>query len=870
MKKLFVLCAALCIHGLIQAQGFNYQAVARDANGGVLSSQNLQVEIAIYDGALSDIPTFNELHEVRTNEYGLFTLVIGEGMVQSRPFADLRWDIPGRTLGVKIDIGSGFTDMGRTSLQGVPYSRFANVSEKVTQAQLSELTDVQLTGLSDGQVLKWNVATQSWQPANDNVATGTGASVNTAARLTGDGGQNTPLDIARQGAQNGQVLTWQGSSWQPVTPPGTSYQAGTGIAIQGNTISNTGLTSNTDAGGDLSGKYPNPLVTRLQGRLLSNAAPSNGQVLAWNGSTQRWQPAAINFPSFQAGNGIAIQGNTISNTGITENTNAGGDLSGRYPNPTVLRLRGRLVGNAAPERGQVLAWSGTEWAPIDPAGGSSPWSLAGNNVFYNNGNVGIGLNNPTYLAHLRGSSPSLMLENTSTSGTFIRFKRATDGVNDNYIALGSDGNMFFRAGGNNRIIIDRSNGNIGMGIAVPAERLDVGGAIKIGNTNSSNTGAIRWTGTDFQGRLTNSWVSLTQGGNSPWAESSGHVYYTGTRMGVGLSDPAYLAHLRGSTPSLMIENTATSAVFLRFKRSNDGANDHYIALGSAGGMFFRVGGNDRMTIANTGAVGVGVATPAERLDVNGAIKIGNTTTTNAGAIRWTGTDFQGRKGNEWVSLTEGGGSSLWTQSGSHIHYIGGRIGVGITDPAYLAHLRGSTPALMIESTGNTNPFLRFKRANDGVNDNYIALGSTGNMFFRVGGTDRMAIDGNNGNVGIGTTNPGNRLQVNGDVQVSGKVKRTATGNANMVAIAYGHIDINGAILNGSGNFTTRKLGPGHYQVNIQGESLSGQNYTAVISARGSAPSIATWGVADSNLVVFTHNALGIRADSIFSFVLYKP
>ncbi|HMO41112.1 MAG TPA: hypothetical protein PKC76_13400 [Saprospiraceae bacterium] len=728
MKKLLVLSAALCIHGLIQAQGFNYQAVARDANGAVLSDQTLQVEIAIYDGALSDIPTFNELHEVRTNEYGLFTLVIGEGMVQSRPFTDLRWDVPGRTLGVKIDVGGGFTDMGRTPLQGVPYSRFANVAEKVTQAQLSELTDVQLTGLSDGQVLKWNAATQSWQPANDNVATGTGASVNTAARLTGDGSQNTPLDIARQGAQNGQVLTWQGSSWQPATPPGTSYQAGTGIAIQGNTISNTGLTSNTDAGGDLSGKYPNPLVTRLQGRLLSNTAPSNGQVLAWNGSTQRWQPATINFPSLQAGNGIAIQGNTIINTGITENTNAGGDLSGRYPNPTVLRLRGRLVGSAAPERGQVLGWSGTEWAPIDPAGGSSPWSLAGNNVFYNSGNVGIGLNNPAYLAHLRGSSPSLMIENTATSPIFLRFKRANDGVNDHYIALGSNGNMFFRVGGNDRMTIDNNNGNIGMG----------------------------------------------------------------------------------------------------------------------------------------------TATPIERLDVNGGVKIGNTTSTNAGTIRWTGTDFQGRKGNEWVSLTEGGGSSLWTQSGSHIHYIGGRIGVGITDPAYLAHLRGSTPALMIESTGNTNPFLRFKRANDGVNDNYIALGSTGNMFLRVGGTDRMTIAGNNGNVGIGTTNPGNRLQVNGDVQVSGKVKRTATGNANMVAIAYGHIDTNGAILNGSGNFTTRKLGPGHYQVDIQGESLSAQNYTAVISARGSAPSIVTWGIADFNLVVFTHNTLGIRTDNIFSFVLYKP
>ncbi len=85
------------------------------------------------------------------------------------------------------------------------------------------------------------------------------------------------------------------------------------------------------------------------------------------------------------------------------------------------------------------------------------------------------------------------------------------------------------------------------------------------------------------------------------------------------------------------------------------------------------GSMGKSTIYDNGNVGVGTSSPNEKLEVNGAIVIGNSSadTTKAGTIRWNPetNDFEGFTGKRWRSLTAGSiiyGNSEGNEISKHI------------------------------------------------------------------------------------------------------------------------------------------------------------------------------------------------------------
>ncbi|QAR30304.1 hypothetical protein EQP59_02475 [Ornithobacterium rhinotracheale] len=135
--------------------------------------------------------------------------------------------------------------------------------------------------------------------------------VNATRGVTYDAGSKTVSLPA--GTSTSQVLKWNGSAWAPATDANTTYKGSTSIALSGNSFQREALTGDVSAA-----KNNNSVtVTKIQGKSVASTAPSNGQVLKWNGSA--WAPAtdANSDTNIYKNNGTLSANRTVTMDGKT-------------------------------------------------------------------------------------------------------------------------------------------------------------------------------------------------------------------------------------------------------------------------------------------------------------------------------------------------------------------------------------------------------------------------------------------------------------------------------------------------------------------------------------------------------------------------
>lgn len=128
---LFILATLTITVKAQSPQAINYQAVARDNSGNPLTNRNIGVRVGILSGSSTGTSVYSETHNVTTNQFGLFNIEIGRGVVQSGVFAQINWG--SNTHFAKIDIdqngGTNYQFVGTSQMLSVPYALYAeNIS----------------------------------------------------------------------------------------------------------------------------------------------------------------------------------------------------------------------------------------------------------------------------------------------------------------------------------------------------------------------------------------------------------------------------------------------------------------------------------------------------------------------------------------------------------------------------------------------------------------------------------------------------------------------------------------------------------------------------------------------------------------------
>jgi hypothetical protein len=421
----------------------------------------------------------------------------------------------------------------------------------------------------------------------------------------------------------------------------------------------------------------------------------------------------------------------------------------------------------------------------------------------------------------------------------------------------------FATGGTPKMFIAAA-GNVGIGTASPSQRLEVAGVMRgeavnvYGSTDPASTSPYLFSPSlaalGFGGNGSEKMRIFSDG--NVLIQSGGTFSNNGAKLNVRVGSSGQT--ITGIT-NLVLEN-------------NGSANDFYVFQTAT------VGGGKSFSITNAGNVGIGTPSPSERLSVQGNTNLGNsfgntlsstfTTRISGFALRQ---DVSNRYGNYGVLILNS--DSGWTGSarrfmitngiGSNKFGIirsvdantdpalgdGGSIASGTVDfeinNAGAATFSSSLTAGVGSFTGTSAQALTIHKTSGGGSQllmsttfgntygisPFIAGVSNGGFSITdvTNNAQRIVIQDGTGNVGIGTTSPSFKLDVNGkiysstEVQANNAVINTTGGyatfgsNSSVVGVRVGRdASLNDIIINPSGNVTIGSTTDAGFKLDVNG------------------------------------------------------
>ncbi|MFC1623919.1 beta strand repeat-containing protein [Candidatus Omnitrophota bacterium] len=457
-----------------------------------------------------------------------------------------------------------------------------------------------------------------------------------------------------------------------------------------------------------------------------------------------------------------------------------------------------------------------------------------------------------------------MVDLQLSGGAILDTQDNTVNVTD---SLAVSGNLQIAGAGPHYI----SAGNVGIGTTDPAERLSVGstsqfkvsstgavtaaslstgsgtisgagsfttlsstGVTTLGNNSAtvaidssdwdiSTTGALTGiSGITNDGAYTQTGTSAnTFTGASTFSNATYSALFTGGNVGIGVATPGAKLQIDGGLSFVGAETISTTAGALTLSGGN---GDYVIAKGTSDTAgSFRIISNDtsvnsglRMTI-NMYTSGTASPTFWEQ-SLSGFDYTSADPTTHSGVVyglRLQGATLTGTNANQTVTtaktlnvgeIAEGTNVDITNQYGIYVNdqnegdnaygiyvegantaagYFGGNVGIGTVAPNTELQIHNATPSLRITDSGSAEQRLQFTdndeylgqiKVEDSVGMS-ISVAASGDADEESDLDDdiRVTID-RSGNVGIGTTNPTEKIEIDGSVKLTGRIRQGGLGD----------------------------------------------------------------------------------------------